>query len=89
MYLSRRYMGFNILPNLTRIFAASSVKPSSSAVSSSDQAMSDIKPGSLDRAESEWRAVLSREQVDPPLYSVMEAYNLILNAVQGVEREGN
>jgi len=56
-------MGFNILPNLTRVFAASSTaKPSPSAVSSSDQAMSNIQPGSFDRPDSEWRAVLSKEQ---------------------------
>lgn len=56
-------MGFNILPNLTRIFAASSTaKPSPSAVSSSDQAMSNIQPGSFDRPDSEWRAILSKEQ---------------------------
>jgi len=56
-------MGFNILPNLTRVFAASSAKPSSSAVSNTDlQAMSDVQPGALNRPDSEWRTVLSREQ---------------------------
>jgi len=54
-------MGFNILPNLTRVFAASSATKAI-PVSSNDQAMSDIKPGSLDRPDSEWRAVLNKEQ---------------------------
>jgi len=62
---SPRSMGPNILPNLTRFFAASSAKPSPTAVSSSDQAMSNTnapQPGSLNKPDAEWRAVLSPEQ---------------------------